>query len=117
MKSAVQEASGNSQLTTGNSLTAERFFSLVEQYHCPQCDGVIDRAAVQATTLPSRAIGPTRRVVRVWCEHCRELFEATLVLVGSTYQIDGQPQVVTDAKARAAFLKKYHYLRGDVQAC
>ena len=119
MSQAVKEvARGEGQGASENALTAERFFSLVEQYHCPQCDGAIDRSAVQANVIPSRGIGPTRRVVRVWCEHCRELFEASLVLVGSTWQIEGQPQIVTNEAVRRGFLKKYHFLRGDtVQAC
>ena len=93
--------------------SGDRFLQLIEQYHCPRCEGAIAGECVEAKTMnPLQAALPRRRVL-VKCEHCDEVFEATFVLLGGQYQIDGGPDVCRDAKARAAMNARIDRVRGE----
>jgi hypothetical protein len=107
-------ASDAPELSTGNYAGGERMVQFMAQYHCPRCDGAIAQECVEsapAKDAPQWQL--PRRIIRVACEHCHEVFEARFVLAGGYYVIDTAPEVVTDARARERMFKRIDRIRGE----
>lgn len=102
-------AEANSQLAIQNS----EFLTLSEQYHCPRCHGAIAGECVQGNMVKDAADGRLRRIVKVWCDHCLELFSASFNVIDGRLVIERGPQVVTHAGAREGFVRRLSTLRGD----
>jgi hypothetical protein len=89
-----------------------------EQYHCPQCSGAIAPECVSGkleNALQNR-IGPMRRVVRIYCDHCDVMYEASFSIVQGYLQPEGPPRLVTDGRVKESFMRRVGHFRGDVQA-
>lgn len=95
---------------------AEAFYQLIEQYHCPRCEGAIRQDAIQSKLLgPTAGMIGTRKSVIVFCDHCNEMFSARFTLLGGIWQIEDRPAVVTRKSVRDAFMERIEATRGDRQ--
>lgn len=104
-------------LSTGNYAGGERMLQFMAQYHCPRCDGAIAGECVESHALTGRhEFTLPRRVVRVACDHCNEVYEARFVLVGGYYQVDAAPVVCTDRRVRERMHARIEKIRGRREA-
>ena len=90
------------------------FLHYLPQYECPACESVIPPQHVFGASFDAEDFR-IRRMVRVYCKHCDEVFEAKIALSGGVWHVEDGPRRCTSSPERKKVMASVARLGGDVQ--